>query len=204
MNLVIGSGDIREFLSGKHTKGFAKLLQKFVAFDKPYYNSFASPIDALRTGAILEQRYLQALTDDYYIQYKTTSKEFNCCTSTLDFAKFKQGELLEFDELKTIFLADYVNIVLPITKMSKEKQMYHLKKKFKANYNQVQFQLFTSGLEYANLVFLAVYCYDDETNNKRQIKKTDYVKFKVERDEEVISKIKERASFFQHIKDGIK
>ena len=203
MNLTIGSGDIRAYLSKKTTKGYAKLLQKFVADDKPYYNSFASPIHALRTGAILENRYLTVLDDSYFTQYKSTSKEFNCLTSSIDFAKIEKGVIVDFDELKTIYFTEYINIILPLLKLTEKEQIQYLKKKFKANYNQVQFQLYCSGLNKANLVFLSVESYDDDENHTRIVEEKDIVKFKIPRDETVIDLIRERAVLFQTIKDNI-
>jgi hypothetical protein len=46
-----------------------------------------------------------------------------------------------------------------------------------------------------------VYCYDDEINELRTIEPHDTIEYTIERDEEVIDKIKERAAYFQHIKD---
>lgn len=203
MYLTIGSGDITSFLSGKNTKGFYALLQKFVADSPPHYNSFASPIDALRTGAILEQRYTMQVDDDYYSQYKAICKEYNCLISSIDFSKINLGLIIDFDELKTIHLADYLDIIIPLSELSQKEYTEVIKKKFKSNYNQLQFQLFCSGLKSANLVFLSVTSYDDELNNRRIIFKNDYLKFRIKRDETVIEQIKDRACFFQNIKDFI-
>lgn len=203
MYLTIGSGDTSKLLSGKKTKGFADLLQKFVSKDKPYYNAFASPIDALRTGALLERVYIQTLSDDYYSQYKATSKEFNCLTSSLDFAKLENGAIVDFDEMKTIYFTDFINIVKPLKKLTFKDQIDFLKKKFKNNYNQIQFQLLCSGLKSCNLVFVSVESYVDEENKTRKIEEKDIVRFRIKRDNEIISKIKERAVFFQSIKDFV-
>ena len=203
MNLIIGSGYIRPYLSGTQTKGFAKLIQKFVADDKPYYNSLASPIDALRTGAILEQRYLSLLDDSYFIQYKVTNETYDVLRSSIDFAKIENGKIVDFDELKTIWFTDFLDVIIPITELPKDEQINVIKKKFKANYNQVQFQLYCSGLDSANLVFLSANSYDDEENKMRQISPNEYYKFRVKRDNEVIYKIEKRAKFFQNIKDFV-
>jgi len=204
MILSIGSGYTNKLLSGKKTKGFAELLRLFVSENKPYWNSFASPIDALRTGAILESRYHEVLTEEYYSQWKETCKEFDCLTASIDFAKLYKGKIVDFDELKTMNFTDYIDIILPMKLLKSEDVLKMLKSKFKNNYNQLQFQLLCSGLKSANLVFLSVESYNDEENEKRIIKETDFVKFKVNRDEFVISKIKERAAIFQQIKDAIK
>lgn len=201
MNLVIGSGDTRTLLSGRHTKGFAGLLQKFVSNDKPYYNAFASPINALRTGAILEKSYLKILPDNYYIQFEAKSKEIDCLISSIDFAIIENGKIVDFDELKTIWFTEYIDVITPLIDNKDYESI--IKKKFKANYNQVQFQLYCSGLDSANLVFLSAESYNDEENYLREIKKSDYVKFRIHRDDEVISKIKERAKIFQDIKDFV-
>lgn len=203
MNLTIGSGDTTKLLSGNQTKGFAELLQKFVSDDKPYYNAFASPIDALRTGAILEIKYLDVLGEDYYVQYKSTCEKFDCLTSSIDFAKIENGKIVDFDELKTIYLTDFIDKIVPLKGKSQIEQTTVLKKVFKSNYNQVQFQLLCSGLESANLVFLSVETYHDTENYLRQINENDFVKFRVNRDEKVISDICKKAKIFQDIKDFV-
>lgn len=203
MILTIGSGYTNKLLSGKKTKGFAQLLQLFVADSKPYWNSYNSPIDALRTGAILEANYAKILPEDYYCQFKATSKEFDCLTSSIDFAKIEKRKIVDFDELKTIFFTEYVDIIVPLKELEPKQQIAFLKKKFKNNYNQVQFQLYCSGLTSANLVFLSVESYNDDENIIRQIKENDYTKFRIERDEMIIAKIMERATIFQNIKNAI-
>ncbi len=204
MNLVVGSGDTRLLLSGTHTKGFASLLQKFVSDIPPNYNSFASPIDALRTGAILEGRYLETLDDSYFIQYKVTHEKYDCATSSIDFAKLDGGKVVDFDELKTIYFTDYIEIIVPLTEMEEAEQLEFIKKRFKANYNQIQFQLLCSGLESANLVFLSVESYEDDVNYSRMVKTNDFHKFRIHRDNDVIEKIMERLAFFQRIKNYTK
>ena len=203
MNLTIGSGYTTKLLSGLQTKGFAELLQLFVANDNPYWNSFASPIDALRVGAILEYRYLETLSDEYYCQYKAVSKEMDCLVSSIDFAKLNKGKVVDFDELKTIFLTEYINKIVPLKSMSSEQQIEFIKKNFKSNYKQIQFQLYCTNLDSANLVFLSVESYDDDINHLREIKENDYSKFRISRDEELIDKIKERASIFQNLKNSL-
>lgn len=203
MNLTIGSGDTTQLLSGKQTKGFASLLQKFVADDKPYYNAYASPINALRTGAILEIKYLEVLGENYYVQYKSTCETIDCMTSSLDFAQIQNGKIVDFDELKTIYLTDFIDKIVPLKNKKKEEQTSYIKKVFKSNYNQVQFQLLCSGLDSANLVFLSVETYDDTENYLREITDNDYFKFRIYRDEKVISDIIKNAEIFQNIKNLI-
>lgn len=200
---TVSSGYATKFLSGTSTKGFNEVLQLFVANDRPYWNSFASPIDALRTGAILENRYLDILDDDYFVQYKATSEKYDCLTSSLDFAKIENGKVVDFDELKTIFLTEYIENIVPLSELKEKEQIDFIKKKFKSNYVQVQFQLFCSGLDSANLVFLSVESYDDDENHLREIQDNDFTKFRVHRDKAIISKIEERAKFFQYIKDFV-
>ena len=196
-SMYIGSGDTSALLSGKNTATHSKLLQKFVSGSKPYYNAKASPIDAFRTGAILEERYSLILPDNYYEQHISTCQEMDVMRSSLDFAKLENGNVIDFEELKTCNFDDY----LKIQKSHESNDLDYVKKTYKNNYNQVQFQLLCSGLKHAKLVFLVVYTYDDEVNYDRNIKESEYVKFKIERDEEVIYKIMERATPFQTIKD---
>ena len=203
MNLTIGSGDTTKLLSGNHTKGFAELLQKFVSFDKPYYNAFSSPINALRTGAILEIKFLEVLENDYYVQYKSTCEEVDCLTSSIDFAKIENGKIVDFDELKTIYLTDFIDKIVPLKSKTQEEQAAYLKKVFKSNYNQVQFQLLCTGLDSANLVFLSVESYDDTENYLREINENDYVRFRIFRDIKVIDSIIANAKIFQDIKNFV-
>ena len=194
--MYIGSGDVAALLAGKDTKTHAALMQRFVSGEKPYYNALASPIDALRTGAILEDRYLLCLSEDYYTQYKVRSFEMDVFTASLDFARIKDGIVIDFDELKTCSFNDFLTI--------QENGVDFAKSVYKAYYNQVQEQLYCSGLESANIVFLVVYSYNDEENMTRDIQENEYIKFRVQRDEEVITKIKERGRIFQQIKDYYK
>ena len=198
MNLVIGSGDIAALLSGKQTKAHQELMQKFVSNEKPYYNALESPIDACRIGAILEDRYLQITADDCFVQYKATCEDMNVFTSSLDFATVEGGKVVDFDELKSIYFTDFIDFIEP---NRGSENIDFIKKKFKKYYNQVQCQLICTGLEEANLVFLAVYSYDNKENTSRDIKPNEFIKFRIKRDEDVISVIKERGLIFQQIKD---
>lgn len=199
--LTIGSGDVPNLLMGKHTKGYQSLWQKFLADSAPYYNSYASPIDALRTGAILETNYLNYLPEGYFTQVKCNWKEFDVCVSSIDFAKIESDEVVDFDELKTIFLPDYIDIILPLSDEPENIQKAQLKKLFKNNYNQIQFQLLCAGLDSANLVFLSVESYDDDVNKMRVIEESNVRKLRITRDDEVISLIRERIQIFQTVKD---
>lgn len=201
MNLTIGSGDISALMAGINTKTFGDLMRKFVDEDKPYYNALASPIDALRTGAILEQNYLKLLADDYFIQYKVTNEDMDVFTSSLDFAKVNGGKVVDFDELKTIHFTDYIELVQPLIALDEDKRIESIKKTFKKYYNQIQIQLFCSNLNSANLVFLAVDSYDDEENMLREIQENEYVKLRIYRDEKVIDKIISKGQIFQTIRD---
>lgn len=192
----IGSGDVPALLAGKDTIAHRNLLNMFVSDVRPNYNAKASPIDALRTGAILEDRYA-LLRDDYYSQYRIPSKEMDVLTATLDFSKLDKGKVVDFEELKTCWFSDYVNF----ESMNESGRLDHLKKKYKNNYNQVQQQLYCSELDSANIVFLVVYTYDDTINYNRIIKENEFFKIRVDRDEAVINKIKERANIFQQIKN---
>ena len=192
-SMYVGSGDTSSLLASKNTLAFKKLLKRFVSDEKPYYNAKASPIDALRTGAILEDRYFLFLEDDFYSQCKVVCSEFDVLTSTLDFAKYENDKIVEFQELKTCQFDDFLKL--------QTADIDYVKRAYKNNYNQVQEQLLCSGLKTAKLVFLVVYEYDDDINYNRDITADQLITFEVKRDELVIGKIIERASFFQTIKD---
>jgi hypothetical protein len=198
--MYIGSGDVSSLLSGINTKGYLELWQRFMSGTKPYYNSYNSPIDALRTGKILEDRYFLTLPDDYYEQYVETCKELDVLKSSIDFARLSNGQIIDFDELKTCELNDF----LLIQNAKERNDLEYIKKTYKINYNQVQFQLLCTGLKKANLVFLSVYSYNDEENYGREVKENETVKFKIQRDEKVIDFIKDRAKIFQTVKDYFK
>jgi hypothetical protein len=186
-DMTIGSGDTTQLLSATTTKGFKSLLQKFVSDDKPYYNALASPIDALRTGAILEDRYALNL-GNHYPQVRKRCKEYPCLVSTLDFVELDGGEVVNFIEVKTMWIDDLLTFKdIPLS-----------------NYKQVQFQLLCAGLDKAEIHFIPVYTYDDSVNKSRIIDDSEVLKFIVERDKQLIDKIKERASFFQNIADYVR
>ncbi len=196
----IGSGDVHALMMGKDTKGHLALMQRFVSDVIPYYNAKASPIDALRTGAILEDRYFLTLPDGYFCQYVVRSDEMDVFRCSLDFAKIEHGEVVDFDELKTLSFMDYTEQVQPI-KGDNDMLLEYLRKKHKSYYYQVQEQLFCTHLDSCNLVFLCVETYDDEVNMRRNIKPNEYCKIRVPRDENAIAAIKERGKIFQQIKD---
>jgi hypothetical protein len=192
-SMYIGSGDVAALLFGKESKTHIALMQRFVSGEKPHYNAKASPIDALRTGAILEDRYLLVLPEDYYPQYVVESPEMNVFKCSLDFARIECGKVVDFDELKTCSFDDFLLI--------QENGVDFKKSTYKKYYNQIQEQLYCTGLDSANLVFLVVYSYIDEENYYREIQENEYLKFRVKRDEEAINRIKERGEIFQRIKD---
>ena len=198
--MYIGSGDVHALMSGKETKSHSSLMQRFVSGVKPNYNADASPIDALRTGAILENRYLLTLPDNYFTQYVVKSEEMDVFKCSLDFAKIEKGKLVDFDELKTLAFSDYLEFIEPI-KHDNNSLVDYVKKKHKSYYNQVQEQLYCTRLESCNLVFLSVTSYDDDYNWNRVIKSNEYCKVRITRDEKAISKIRERGFIFQQIKD---
>jgi hypothetical protein len=204
MNLYIGSGDVKSLLMGKETKGYQDLFRKFVSETVPYYNALASPIDALRTGAILEEKYLITLPDDYYPQVKAHSKEMDVFSSSLDFAKINGGNIIDFDELKTIWFTDFVELIQPMQSLSESELQVKIQKDFKTYYNQIQEQLYTTELDSCNLVFLAVMSYDDDVNYLREIKENEVIKFRIHRNQSVIDKIKDAGQIFQTIKNNFK
>jgi hypothetical protein len=191
--MYIGSGDVAALLAGRETKAHTALMRRFVSGEKPYYNAKASPIDALRTGAILEDRYFLVLPEGWYPQYVVESSEMDVFRCSLDFARIEKGKVVEFEELKTCSFDDFLLI--------SEKGVDFKKPVYGKYFNQIQEQLYCTGLDWASLVFLAVYSYDDAENYNREILENEYVKFCVERDENTIALIKERGMIFQQIKD---
>ncbi|MBK5721393.1 hypothetical protein JGH11_10960 [Dysgonomonas sp. Marseille-P4677] len=199
-SMYIGSGDVTALLSGIHTKTHQDLLRRFVSDEIPCYNAEASPIDALRTGAILEKRFYLTLDDTYLPQKRVESIEYDVCKSSLDFAKVINNEVVDFIELKTCFFTDFLDFQ-PFRYSDYDTYIEYIKKYYKNNYNQVQYQLFCSDLQEASLRFLEVKCYDDEINRERIVEPEEVMPFKIKRDESVISLIKERVKPFQLLKD---
>jgi len=197
--MYIGSGDVSSLMAGLQTKAHARLLQKFVSDEKPHWNSKASPIDALRTGAILEERYFLTLPDDYYEQVRSTSKEMDVFKCSIDFAKLSNSEVVDFEELKTCAFNDFLN--LEPFRNDNTGGVAFIEKRYKKYYNQVQEQLYCTELDSATMAFLVVYSYDDEVNYARNVKPSEVIKFRIKRDEAVISRIKQRGVIFQTIKD---
>lgn len=198
--MYIGSGDIAALMSGINTQGYGNLLRKFVSDEYPNYNAKASPIDALRTGAILEDRYYLTLPDGYYPQFSVTSSEMDVFKAHLDFAKIEGGNVVDFEEMKTMSFNDFLND-LELIKDNNDILLAYLKKKHKSYYNQVQQQLYCTGLDSCFVSFVAVLSYVDDENYQREIQPNEVVKVRVYRDESVISAIKERGKIFQTIKD---
>lgn len=203
LSTYIGSGDVSSMMAGKDTKAYLSLMQRFVSNEIPYYNAKESPIDALRTGAILEERFFLTLDDSWFCQYFVQSKEMDVFKATLDFAQINGGEVVDFIELKTVGFNDYITMVEPIRDDNKALVEF-LKKKHKAYYYQIQEQLYCTNLERAHLCFLSVTSYDDDENYQRIINTHEYTLVEVERDDEVINAIKERGQIFQTIKNNFK
>lgn len=199
-SMYIGSGDVTALLSGIHTKTHQDLLRRFVSDELPNYNAESSPIDALRTGAILEKRFYQSLDDSFIPQKKVISKEYDVCKSTLDFAKIINNEVVDFKELKTCFFTDFLDFQ-PFKDVDYNTYTAYLKKYYKHNYNQVQFQLMCTGLDKASLCYLEVKCYDDEKNEQRIIEPEEVIEFRIRRDPSVVQLIKERVTPFQYLKN---
>ena len=198
--MYIGSGDVYALLSGRATDTHLNLLRRFVSGEKPYYNAKNSPIDALRTGAILEDRYLLTLPDNYFAQHVVISPDMDVFKCSLDFAKIEGGEVIDFDELKTMNLLEFITLE-PLRNYSAEEANEYVFKHFSRYYNQMQEQLYCTELDEANMVFLAVTSYDDEENRNRIIEPEDTIKVRICRNEEVIDQIKKRAAPFQMLKD---
>ena len=203
LSTYIGSGDVSSMMAGKDTKAYLSLMQRFVSNEIPYYNAKESPIDALRTGAILEERFFLTLDDSWFCQYFVQSGEMDVFKATLDFAQINGGEVVDFIELKTVGFNDYITMVEPIRDDNKALVEF-LKKKHKSYYYQIQEQLYCTNLERAHLCFLSVTSYDDEENYQRIINSHEYTLVEVERDDEMINAIKERGQIFQTIKNNFK
>lgn len=203
ISTYIGSGDVSAMMAGKDTKTYQALLQRFVSNEIPVHNSKDSPIDALRTGAILEERFFLTLDDSWFFQYYVQSDKMDVFKATLDFAQINGGKVVDFIELKTLGFNDYINQVEPI-RSDNAALVDYLKRKHKNYYNQVQEQLYCTDLQRAHLCFLSVTSYDDEENYQRIINSNEYTIIEVARDDEAISAICERGEIFQAIKDNFK
>lgn len=192
----IGSGDTAKLLQGKETKGFRELLSNFILDEPKRYNALNSPIHAFRAGAILEEVMYKYLPDDYLPQVRVQSEEFDVLTSTLDFAKLDQGQVVHFIEMKAINFDDFIALNACTDKLS------FIKKKYKNYYNQTQEQLFVSKLKSCTLRFVIVYNAENDLENwNREIKENEMLDITITRDNKIIKKIKERAQFFQTIKN---
>lgn len=203
ISTYIGSGDVSAMMAGKDTKTYQSLLQRFVSNEIPVHNAKESPIDALRTGAILEERFFLTLDDSWFYQYFVQSKMMDVFKATLDFAQIDNGEVVDFIELKTVGFNDYITDIEPI-RQDNDALVSYLQRKHKNYYNQVQEQLYCTGLQRAHLCFLSVTSYDDEENYQRIINSNEYTMVEVKRDEEVIKQICSRGEIFQAIKDNFK
>lgn len=199
-SMYIGSGDVLALMSGITTETHRKLLRRFVSDEIPHYNALNSPIDALRTGAILENRYFLSLDDKYLPQYKVVCQEMDACKSTLDFAIVESNKVVDFIELKSVFISDYLDINM-YRDCEESEYLPFLKKTYKHYWEQVQYQLFCTRLEQATLRFIEVQSYDDTENKMREITDDEYISFTINRDEDFIEKIKERVHPFQQLKN---
>lgn len=190
--MYIGSGDVAFLMAGITTKTHLSLLARFCSGEIPYYNAKLSPIDACRAGAILEDRFLLTLPDNYFPQYKTESTEMDVLRCSLDFAEIENGRLKSAIELKTVWFEDIVTI---------DPTVEYVKKKYPKYYNQIQEQLYCTNLNEITLIFIPVYTYSDEVNQERIIDDSEKITITIHRDEITIEAIKERAKIFQTIKD---
>lgn len=192
----IGSGDTAKLLQGKSTKGFRELLSNFILDEPRHYNSLNSPIHAFRAGAILEEVMYKYLPSDYLPQVRVQSEEFDVLTSTLDFAKLDQGQVVHFIEMKAINFDDFIALNASNNKLS------FIRKKYKNYYNQTQEQLLVTNLDSCTLRFVIVYDAENDLENwNRDIKENEILDITIKRDNKVIKIIKERARFFQYIKN---
>lgn len=190
--MYIGSGDTAALLANKTSKAHASLMQRFVSGVIPYRNSLNSPIDALRSGAILESRYISVLPGNYLAQYYVQCPEMDVLSCHLDFAKVENGKVIDFIELKTCSLFDFVEIV--------ETEEYIIKK-YKHYYWQVQQQLLCTGLSRGRIRFVARESENDEDNYSRVFSIDEHKEVIIKRNEDIIILIKQRAEIYQHIKN---
>lgn len=196
--MYLGSGDTTALLSGIDTKGHLSLLQRFVSDVKPNYNAKASPIDALRIGAILEERYISQFDDDnFYPQVTAVCPFMDVFICHLDIAKVEAGKITEFIEVKTVGFVDFQEMIL----MTDDELLAHVKKAYKNYYNQVQQQLMCTGLQTAEIHFIQVIDYDDDNNYERVINPFEVIKCRIDADPDVAAKIAERGQIFQNMKD---
>ena len=123
--------------------------------------------------------------------------------ASLDFAKLEEGRVVDFIELKTVNLDEYIENIQPIVD-DNDALLEFLKRKRPSYYNQIQEQMYCAGLDVAHLVFLSVTSYDDAENYARDIKDNEYVMVTVPRDNDTINEIKEKGKLFQTIRDELK
>lgn len=193
--LTLSSSDAPVLLSGMETQGYRKLLRKFSGELQPEYNSLASPIDALRTGSIIEQRYLLSTPINYFSQYFAQSKEMDVFTAHIDFAIMEGGKIVDHEEVKSVEFSDFIKL-----KSVDDPEPYILKS-YKNNYIQLQQQLICTGNDSGQLVFICVHSYDDAENYSRIIVDKDIVRFRINRNEEMIDNLMRRARPFQYFRD---
>lgn len=202
IELRIGSGDINNLLMKPGSKGFNSLVTKFINNEREHYNAGLSGNKYLRTGDIIEKRYSLTRNEFCITQKKFTCIEFNCLSVHVDFAYYDDfGQLYMIEELKSINLPDYGAIKAIFNTFGFNGSQNEIKRLKRKEYAQIQSQMYCTGLEEAYLVFCPVFSYDDNENLNRIITDNDVIKFRVERDEEFISLLKERLQFFQKIKD---
>jgi hypothetical protein len=193
--MYLGSADTLRLMMGLNTRGHHALLREFVSGERPHYNALASPIEALRTGVILEKRYGVFLGEEYTAQVRVQCAEMDVFRASLDFARFTGGAISSFHELKCV-QAEAFQMV-----HDAEDRLKYVRSHYKPYWQQVQQQLLCTGLPAANLVFLAVYTYDDYLNHNRDIQAEEVIRVTVPRDEDAIAAIKERGRIFQQIRD---
>lgn len=191
----IGSGNIKDLLQDRNSKGFKKLLIDFIKDEPINRNALNSPIQQFRTGAILEEVMYKSMPENYMAQVRVKSDLFDIMTCTLDFALLDKGKVTYFVEMKTLNFDSFISLY------SASNRLEHIKKYYKSYYNQVQEQMLVTGLKTCTIMFVVVLSDDDNDNWNRVFKKEDIVNVVVPFDEMVGNKIIERISFFQQIKD---
>lgn len=194
MSRHIGSGDIPSLMAGVKTKKHQELINKFMSGEKPNYNAYLSPINQLRTGKIIEDRYARCV--DLIPQWHVVSDDMNVFAATLDYVRLENRKVVYFEEVKSIWHEDFDK--LPKKEVDREIYIRHKKKDI---YNQVQEQIYCSKLMFGVVTFIAVYSYEDEINYSRNILESEILKTVINRDEAAIHNITKRGLPLQKIKD---
>lgn len=196
-SMYLGSADTPALLADVQTKANQALLRRFVSGCTPVYNALASPIDALRTGAILEERMAE-IVEDYLPQFRVIDEEMNVFRATLDFAHLEGGEVINFIEQKTIWWEEFAELM---EAKEQGRELDYILKNRKHEFQQVQQQIMCTGVNFGTMRFVSVYTYDDDVNRTRDIQPYEWTDVVIRPDDKIIKAIRRRGEIFQKIKD---